>query len=121
MADPLDMLANATYCPACGCLDGKGSVRCPECSTFHSGAILEEREAPVAAAPAREVDPSLYSLSGKVSAEAEEFEEAEHIRSWSGGSTDFSFDDGEDEPPTKIEDVAAYVKELPSPEDLLED
>ena len=30
----------------CGTLSQRGTVRCPECSTFHSGIHLEERDAP---------------------------------------------------------------------------
>ena len=44
MSDPLDILSGKESCPVCGTLSQKGTVRCPECSTFHSGIHLEERE-----------------------------------------------------------------------------
>ena len=37
-----------------------------------------------------------------------------------GGNTDFSFDD-EDDPPTKLEDPEEYMRNIPRPEELLED
>ena len=53
-----------SYCPVCGCLSPAGVIRCPECSTFHAGTYMEEREAPTHPTPARAIDPSHYSLSG---------------------------------------------------------
>ena len=120
MTDPLDVLTSASYCPVCGCLSSHGVIRCPECSTFHAGAHMEEREAPKQPAPARAIDPSHYSLSAEAGPKGETFEESDDIRSWKGGNTDFSFDE-EDEPPAKIEDPESYVRNLPRPEELLED
>ena len=120
MADPLGDLASASYCPVCGCLSPAGVIRCPECSTFHAGTYMEEREAPKQPTPARAIDPSHYSLSGDAGPDGESFEESEDIRSWEGGNTDFSFDD-EDEPPTKLEDPEEYMRNIPRPEELLEE
>ena len=46
MGDMLEALRGASYCPVCGCLSSHGVIRCPECSTFHAGTYLEERQAP---------------------------------------------------------------------------
>ena len=81
---------------------------------------MEERDAPKQPAPTRAIDPSHYSLSAEVGPKDETFEESEDIRSWEGGNTDFSFDD-EDAPPVKIDDPETYMKNLPSPEELLDD
>ena len=121
MADPLDAFNSASFCPVCGCLSSHGVMRCPECSTFHAGTHMEERDAPAQPPPAREVDPSHYSLSGKSGPADESFEESEDIRSWDGGNTDFSFDDEEEVPPSKIEDPQTYLSNLPRPEELLEE
>ena len=120
MADPLEGVVGSSYCPVCGCLSSKGVIRCPECSTFHAGAHLEEREAPSRPLPAREVDPGHYSLSSETGLAGESFEESEDIRSWEGGNTDFSFDD-QDAPPVKLEDAEAFLRALPQPEEILED
>ena len=79
MADPLEGVVGSSYCPVCGCLSSKGVIRCPECSTFHAGAHLEEREAPSRPLPAREVDPGHYSLSSETGLAGESFEESEDI------------------------------------------
>jgi len=115
----MDAFRGLAFCPACGCLDARGSVRCMECSTFHSGSILEERDAPREPAPKRNVDPSQYSLSGQGSETQETFEQAENIRTWSGGNTDFSFSDDE-QPPALIDDPEELLEALPSPEELLD-
>ena len=120
MADPLDGMASASFCPVCGCLSSHGVIRCPECSTFHAGTHMEEREAPTHPAPVRDIDPSHYSLASDAGPKSEAFEESEDIRSWDGGNTDFSFDE-EDKPPSKIDDPEAYMRNMPRPEELLED
>ena len=117
--DEIDTLAafnGMAVCPACGCVDKKGIYRCPECGTFHAGSIMEEREAPP---PNRDldieveaVDPSNYSLGPGAEIPDEQFDETDDVRSWEGGSTDFSFDEG-DEPPVHVEKNV-----LPAPEEL---
>ena len=76
MSDPLDILVGKESCPVCGTLSQKGTVRCPECSTFHSGIHLEERDAPSPEerASQRELDPSDYSMNPKTAIAQEEFE-----------------------------------------------
>lgn len=119
MTDPLQSLHRTSACPVCGCLELKGSVRCAECGTFHSGIHLEEREAPQPQfIPERDpIDPSVYSLSDTHSIPDESFEESEEISEWRGGSTDFTMEDVE-EPPLSRVDVDEL--ELPSPEELLD-
>ena len=116
--DPLDQLSGYAVCPVCGCFDRKGMYRCSECGTFHAGGIMEEREAP-SAAEVREstvvqtIDPSIYSVGPNATIPDESFDESEDVRSWDGGSTDFTFDESEDAPVAKIE--------LPDPEVLASD
>ena len=116
--DPLDQLSGYAVCPVCGCFDRKGMYRCSECGTFHAGGIMEEREAP-SAAEVREstvvqtIDPSVYSVGPNATIPDESFDESEDVRSWDGGSTDFTFDESEDAPVAKIE--------LPDPEVLASD
>ena len=113
--DPLDQLSGYAVCPVCGCFDRKGMYRCSECGTFHAGGIMEEREAP-SAAEVREstvvqtIDPSIYSVGPNATIPDESFDESEDVRSWEGGSTDFTFDESDDVPVAKIE--------LPEPEVL---
>ena len=73
--DPLRTFQGKSSCPVCGCIESKGSVRCAECGTFHSGIHLEEREAPPPGTlPEREViDPMVYSLSDNHAIPNEEF------------------------------------------------
>ena len=113
--DPLDQLSGYAVCPVCGCFDRKGMYRCSECGTFHAGGIMEEREAPTAAevresTVVQTIDPSIYSLGPNARIPDESFDESEDVRSWDGGSTDFTFDESEDAPVAKIE--------LPEPEVL---
>lgn len=116
--DPLEQLFGYAVCPVCGCFDRKGMYRCSECGTFHAGGIMEEREAPTPAEiqetiSTQSIDPSIYSVGPNATIPDEQFDESEDVRSWDGGSTDFSFDE-EDEPP-----VATI--ELPEPEVLEDD
>ena len=113
--DPLDQLSGYAVCPVCGCFDRKGMYRCSECGTFHAGGIMEEREAPTAAevresTVVQTIDPSIYSVGPNARIPDESFDESEDVRSWDGGSTDFTFDESEDAPVAKIE--------LPEPEVL---
>lgn len=115
--DPLAILKKMMSCPVCGCIEQKGSIRCSECGTFHSGIHLEERAAPpLSESVKREVsDPSIYSLSDAHAIPEEEFEESEKISSWSGGSTDFTMGDEEELPLSKIDPDEL---DLPEPEDI---
>lgn len=113
--DPLDQLSGYAVCPVCGCFDRKGMYRCSECGTFHAGGIMEEREAPTAAevresTVVQTIDPSIYSVGPNATIPDESFDESEDVRSWDGGSTDFTFDESEDAPVAKID--------LPEPEVL---
>ena len=116
--DPLDQLSGYAVCPVCGCFDRKGMYRCSECGTFHAGGIMEEREAPTAAEVrdsivVQPIDPSIYSVGPNATIPDESFDESEDVRSWDGGSTDFTFDESEEAPVAKIE--------LPEPEVLASD
>ena len=82
--------------------------RCSECGTFHAGGIIEEREAP----PLAEqkdiqenlpvLDPSVYSVGPNASIPEESFDESDDVRSWDGGSTDFTFDEVDEAPVAKL-------------------
>ena len=116
-SDPLQVYSNLAACPNCGCLERKGTVRCAECGTFHSGIHMEERVVdehapPIERAP---IDPSAYSLSGIQDTPQETFEEAEDLVSWDGGSSDFTMDDQEEPPLSRIDPDDL---DLPEPEDL---
>ena len=94
--DKLSILSGKQSCPVCGSISPKGSSRCHECGTFHSGLHLEERTAPTPEerVAARQVDPSEYSMNPNSAIMDEQFEsDDEAVKSWSGGSTDFSFVD----------------------------
>lgn len=101
VSDPLDAFHGMASCPVCGCLAPVGALRCPECGTFHSGHVMEERTAPTPeereASIQRSIDPSMYSLGPSSSVPDESFEESTALTTWEGGSTDFSFED-DDEP-----------------------
>ena len=108
MADKLDVLVGKESCPVCGTISQKGTARCPECGTFHSGIHLEEREAPPPEERLsnREVDPSDYSMNPEIAIANEEFEgDDANIKNWGGGSTDFSFIDDSNDLPVKSESL----------------
>ena len=108
MADILDVLVGKESCPVCGTISQKGTARCPECGTFHSGIHLEEREAPPPEEriSSREVDPSDYSMNPEIAIASEEFEgDDTNIKNWGGGSTDFPFIDDEDNLPVETENL----------------
>ena len=59
----------------------KGTVRCSECGTFHSGIHMEERNAPANPEPVQRepIDPTAYSLSAEQALPDEIFEETEDL------------------------------------------
>ena len=61
------------------------------------------------------IDPTAYSLSCSQDAPEESFEETEELVSWEGGSSDFTMEDI-DEPP--LSRVDPDDLDLPAPEDL---
>lgn len=117
-SDPIEAYVGLTTCPVCGCLDRKGTYRCHECGTFHAGSIMEEREPPaeVIVEEKEPLDPSIYSLGPGAVLPEESFEESEDVKSWEGGSTDFSFDD-DDEPPIKVSKPAELQVDVLHDED----
>ena len=117
-SDPIDAYAGLTTCPVCGCLDRKGTYRCHECGTFHAGSIMEEREAPESPIVEEKepLDPSIYSLGPGAVLPEESFEESDDVKSWEGGSTDFSFED-DDEPVALIEPSDSLEVEIVHDED----
>ena len=106
--DPLQQLTGLAVCPVCGCFDRKGMYRCSECGTFHAGGIMEEREAPPPSEHRDQIesqtvlDPSVYSVGPNASIPEETFDESDDVRSWDGGSTDFTFDDADEIPVAKL-------------------
>ena len=106
--DPLQHLSGLAVCPVCGCFDRKGMYRCSECGTFHAGGIMDEREAPPPSEQREQldsqpiVDPSVYSVGPNASIPEESFDESDDVRSWEGGSTDFTFDESEEAPVAKL-------------------
>jgi len=98
MSDELGILKGASYCPNCGSLAHTGNSRCTECGTFHSTIHLVEREPPLPSIQKEEIplDPSSYSLNPNLAGPEEEFEsDDDSVVEWTGGSTDFSFDEEE--------------------------
>jgi hypothetical protein len=118
--DPLEQFRGQAACPVCGCLDRKGMYRCSECGTFHAGSIMEEREAPPMPPPEEReqstIDPSVYSLGPNATIPEETFDESEDLRSWDGGSTDFSFEEDDSSPHTPKQ-----VAGIPEPEIVSDD
>jgi uncharacterized Zn finger protein (UPF0148 family) len=112
MDDRLDILVGKESCPVCGSISQKGTARCPECGTFHSGIHLEEREPPPPEERLenRDIDPSDYSMNPDTAIASEEFEgDDSSVKNWRGGTTDFSFID--EEAPPKIEQLAVPKSE----------
>ena len=78
---------------------------------------MEEREPPPpgSAPPPSDsapIDPAIYSLGPNAAIPEESFDEAEDVRAWNGGSSDFSFEE---------DDVISAVPvetQLPLPEAL---
>ena len=69
---------------------------------------MEEREAPP---PSEQrdlqenqpvLDPSVYSVGPNASIPDESFDESDEVRSWDGGSTDFTFDETDEAPVAKL-------------------
>ena len=94
--DNLGLFAGKAICPSCGCIDNIGSFRCVGCGAFHSTAHLIERDVPPP--EQREiveqiVDPMAYSIGPNQKIVEESFEQTDDVKSWEGGSTDFSFSD----------------------------
>ena len=117
MGDRLDILVGKESCPVCGSISQKGTARCPECGTFHSGIHLEEREAPPPEERVsnRDLDPTDYSMNPDAAIANEEFEgDDSSVKNWKGGSTDFSFID-EEPPPVK------QNQEIPESEEIESD
>lgn len=117
--DKLSILSGKQSCPVCGSISPKGSSRCHECGTFHSGLHLEERTAPTPEerVAARQVDPSEYSIDPNSAIMDEQFESDDgSVKSWSGGSTDFSFVDESKELKTAEKEII-----IPKSEEVLSD
>ncbi len=70
---------------------------------------MEEREAPPPAEQREQIesqavlDPSVYSVGPNASIPDESFDESDDVRSWDGGSTDFTFDESDDAPLAKLQ------------------
>ena len=113
--DPLDSFKNMAECPVCGCIERKGSFRCLSCGSFHSTAHLIERDAPTLETRVVDevsLDPLAYSMGPNQEIIEEEFEQSEDVKSWEGGSTDFSFDDDSDEGVSSNESNMLKTEEL---------
>ncbi|MEC7178553.1 MAG: hypothetical protein VXW28_04580 [Candidatus Thermoplasmatota archaeon] len=114
-SDELDLFVNMAECPACGCIDYKGSFRCLGCGAFHSTAHLVEREAPL---PEQRIsdeillDPRAYSMGPNQKIIEEEFEQSKDVVSWQGGSTDFKFTDESSHEGDEIDIPAPEPEEL---------
>ena len=118
--DKLSVLAGKQSCPVCGSISNKGTSRCPECGTFHSGIHLEERPPPTPEEriAARLSDPLDYSINPTSAIIEEEFTSDEGaVKSWSGGSTDFSFVD--EKKPKKEEKIPEPI--IPESEEIHSD
>ena len=115
--DSLQLFIGKAICPSCGCIENIGSFRCVGCGSFHSTAHLVEREVPPP--EQREVieqtvNPMAYSIGPNQKIIEESFEQTDDVKSWDGGSTDFSFtDDG-----VKLKINSAKDSEIPKSEEL---
>tara|TARA_B100001113_G_C20980196_1_gene565712 strand:- start:577 stop:888 length:312 start_codon:yes stop_codon:yes gene_type:complete len=88
-------------CPDCGAISIRNTVRCPECGRFNTS--IHVREEPTIEqvryeASTRSIDsadPSFYSLNpnASIDIDSEEIEEEDVSRPWTGGSTDFRFEE----------------------------
>ena len=101
--DPLDVFQDKEICPTCSAIHPKKISRCPECGIFHDAEIFAERTQThvprKTTTKAKPVDPGMYSLNPHSEIPDDDLDEIEiedNTVSWSGGSTDFSFDDEED-------------------------
>ena len=100
--DPLDLFQDKEICPTCSAIHPKNVSRCPECGIFHDAEIFAERtqvHVPrKTTTKVKPVDPGMYSLNPHSEIPDDGLEEIEiedNTISWSGGSTDFSFDEEE--------------------------
>ncbi len=117
--DGLDSLIGKEFCPVCGTITAKGTARCPECGTFHSAIHLEERKPPPPEERMveRSIDPLDYSMDPSTAIAEEEFESDDAaVKSWRGGSTDFSFEDEDLKSPKKV-----VEKIIPEDEEIISD
>ena len=108
MIDKLDCLAGKEACPVCGSIAAIGTARCPECGTFHSGVHLEERQPPPPEErpTERNINPTDYSIDPSSAIAVEEFDSDDSsVKKWSGGSSDFSFEDEDGNMPGKRDQV----------------
>ncbi len=96
--DSLKLFVGKANCPSCGCIENIGSFRCVGCGSFHSTAHLVERDVPppeMREVIEQTVNPMAYSIGPNQRIIEESFEQTDDVKSWEGGSTDFSFtDDG---------------------------
>ena len=100
--DPLDLFQDKEICPTCSAIHPKNVSRCPECGIFHDAEIFAERsqvQVPrKTTTKVKPVDPGMYSLNPHSEIPDDGLDEIEiedNTISWSGGSTDFSFDEEE--------------------------
>ena len=115
-SDKLLLFKDMVECPACGCIDRKGSFRCLGCGAFHSTSHLIDRQAPTPGERVIEettIDPLAYSMGPNQKIVEEEFEQSEDVVEWDGGTTDFSFDDD-----GTSEVVTIDKNSTPQPEEL---
>lgn len=110
--DIIDSFRTIECCPDCGCLSNKGTLRCPECGTFHYDlASLPERDPPPIihdVVEKNDLDPTLYSLNPNAPI-PEEDTETEDIEdptiNWTTATTDFTL------PPDKKRDDSSPLSE----------
>ncbi len=115
--DSLQLFIGKATCPSCGCIENIGSFRCVGCGAFHSTAHLVERDVPppeLREVIEQTVNPMAYSIGPNQKIIEESFEQTDDVKSWDGGSTDFSFtDDG-----VKLKINSAKDSEIPKAEEL---